>query len=264
MAFKYFERCFFLTATTGQGSLTVAAAVTPAFNTPADAGGVDTDSSTWLIEEGNDYEIFNGTLSSSGTVLSRDTVLESKIGGTVGTTKMSLLGNATVRCIPSAHQQLIGPQTAITDGYLVLWDSNNRKLKQGAGAPGSAALKNTGTSGNTVPTLDGKNSWSATQLVAEYALTNATAWDGSTYQNLTVSVSGADFAVANPSTLPPDGSFVAIEVTFGSSNNLTFGNKFKGMTGVTPSNVSGKVDGYIFKSDGTNLNLWGYRQDITT
>jgi hypothetical protein len=43
---------------------------------------------------------------------------------------------------------------------------------------GAAAVKATGTSGNTVPLLDGANTWSADQIVPDEAY-DATAWNGS-------------------------------------------------------------------------------------
>ena len=266
MAYKLFERLYVLTDTTGTGSLNCVAAVSPAFNMPGDLAAVSTDTSTFILEEGNDYEIFLGTITIAGgvTTVARTTTLESKVSGVIGTSHMNLLGNATLRCGACAHDTLIGPAAAITDGYLTLWDGNNRKLKQGSGAPGSAALKNTGTSGNTVPLLDAKNAFSKPQCQTPSALTTATSWDGSAVNNLTVDVNGANFAVANPSVLPDSGVYVAVDVKFTTTHNLTFGNLFLGLTPVVPSNLTGKYDFYLFRSNGTNLKLVGYRLDTAT
>jgi hypothetical protein len=46
--------------------------------------------------DGNDFEIGTGTYTTSGTTMSRDTVIASKISGTAGTSKINLSGTAEV------------------------------------------------------------------------------------------------------------------------------------------------------------------------
>jgi microcystin-dependent protein len=89
------------TPTTGTGSVTVGAAE-PGYLTPAEAGAVDGRVYTWRLDDGDDFEIFIGTYSSTGPTVSRDTVLVSKIGGTAGTSKISLSGSATLSSVPVA------------------------------------------------------------------------------------------------------------------------------------------------------------------
>ncbi len=84
-----------LTATTGQGTVTLGSA-SAGFMTPAEAGVVNGQEVIYILEEGNDFEIGRGVYSSSGPTITRATVYQSKISGTPGTTKMTLAGNATV------------------------------------------------------------------------------------------------------------------------------------------------------------------------
>ena len=89
-------------ATAGTGTVTCGAVVTNAFLTPAEAGVVDGQQVRYVLEEGADFEEGTGTYTASGTTISRDTVSQSKIGGTAGTTKMTLAGAAVLRLSASA------------------------------------------------------------------------------------------------------------------------------------------------------------------
>jgi hypothetical protein len=93
---KLFNRIAVSTATTGTGTVTLGTAVSGLWLTPSEAGAANGDEVTYVITEGSDFELGRGIYTSSGTTLSRDTVLVSKIGGTVGTSKMNLAGDATV------------------------------------------------------------------------------------------------------------------------------------------------------------------------
>ena len=89
------------TPTTGTGSVTVGAAE-PGYLTPAEAGAVNGRVYTWRLDDGDDFEIFVGTYSSTGPTVSRDTVLYSKISGVAGTSKINLSGSATLSAVPVA------------------------------------------------------------------------------------------------------------------------------------------------------------------
>lgn len=91
-----FNRVKVNTSTTGTGTITLGAAFSNAFCTFAEAGAANGNVVTYTIEDGNDFEIGRGTYTSSGTTLSRDTVLLSKIGGSAGTSKINLSGAAVV------------------------------------------------------------------------------------------------------------------------------------------------------------------------
>jgi hypothetical protein len=123
------------TATTGTGTVTLGSAVS-GYATFAEASAVDATVYSYCIEDGSDFEIGVGTYTSAGTTFSRDTVTASKISGTAGTSKINLSGTAEI--------------------FITLR----------VGDLGTAAAKNTGTSGSNVPLMDGANTWSAAQTIA--------------------------------------------------------------------------------------------------
>jgi hypothetical protein len=84
------------TATAGTGTVTLGAKVSNKYATFAEGGIANAQVVTYCIEDGNDWEIGRGTYTSAGTTLSRDTVLISSVGGTVGTSKLNLSGVAEV------------------------------------------------------------------------------------------------------------------------------------------------------------------------
>lgn len=102
MAIPY-NRCRMTTATTGTGTMTLGSASSNAFCTFAEAGVPNAATVTYLIEEGADFELGRGVYTSSGTTLTRATVLLSKISGTAGTTKMTLGGAAVVSIVSAAE-----------------------------------------------------------------------------------------------------------------------------------------------------------------
>lgn len=100
---KLYNRAKVSTSTTGTGTVTLGNETSDAFCTFAEAGVQNSDVVTYLIEEGNNFELGRGTYTSSGTALSRDTVLLSKIAGTSGTSKMGLGGAAVVSIVAAAE-----------------------------------------------------------------------------------------------------------------------------------------------------------------
>lgn len=91
-----------VSGTPGTGTITLNAAVAKYF-TFAEAGAVNAAQYSYRIEENNDFEIGVGTYTSSGTTFSRDIVTGSKIGGTAGTTKMTLTSAAEVMLVARAE-----------------------------------------------------------------------------------------------------------------------------------------------------------------
>lgn len=73
------------TTTTGQGTITLAGAVT-GFQSFAAIGNGNTCYYTIAGQSGSEWEVGIGTYTSSGTTLSRDTVLASSAGGTTKVT----------------------------------------------------------------------------------------------------------------------------------------------------------------------------------
>jgi hypothetical protein len=106
------NRARMVTRTTGQGTITLGPGIT-GFATFAEAGAADGTSYSYVIEEGDDWEIGTGTYASGAVTLTR-TVTKSKINGSIGTTKMTLLGSAVVSCAARAEDILTTAQ--IVDG----------------------------------------------------------------------------------------------------------------------------------------------------
>lgn len=99
---KFYNRVRVNTATVGQGTLTLGAAVGANMLTLAQAGAVNGDETTFVVEEGADFEISRGIIGGGGTTITRATVLVSKINGVAGTSKLELSGSGQVRFIQSA------------------------------------------------------------------------------------------------------------------------------------------------------------------
>lgn len=107
----------------------------------------------------------------------------------------------------------------------------------------------------------GKNVWEDQQIMEPHDLTHNTAWD-SKYANLQVEVDGSNFGVANPTTVPDAGAYVAVTVVYATTHSISFGDKFLGIASVTPSDTEGMEDHWVFRSDGTNLKCVSFRADI--
>lgn len=103
---NFVNRAAFETSTSGTGTLAVGPAVS-GYATPAEAGGVDGATYSYVIEDGDDFEVGRGTYSSSGPTCSRDNVYLSKISGVPGTTKLTLSGAARVYLTATAED--LGP-----------------------------------------------------------------------------------------------------------------------------------------------------------
>lgn len=92
-----------LTAATGNSTpITLGARYSTLFKTPAEAGAIDGRPYTYLIVDGNDYEYGRGVYTASGTSLSRN-VMESRVAGTIGTSRLNLSGTAQVRFVELAE-----------------------------------------------------------------------------------------------------------------------------------------------------------------
>lgn len=109
---KLFNLARMTTATSGTGTVTLGSAVS-SYLSFSDAGVANADVVTYVLEEGANREIGRGTYTSSGTTLSRDTVLNSTAGGT---TKITLAGAATVFIDASAQD--IQSDVVITGGSI--------------------------------------------------------------------------------------------------------------------------------------------------
>ena len=133
------NRARMTTATAGTGTITLGSAVT-GYATFAEAGISDGQKIKYTIEDGNDFEVGEGTYTTAGTTLSRDTVHISKIAGVAGTTKLTLSGTATVFTTFAKEHYLKGTDTndAAAAGYI-------GEYVEGTLASGSATSLTTNT-----------------------------------------------------------------------------------------------------------------------
>lgn len=98
----FLDRVRVTSATTGQGTITLGAAVSPNFFTLAESLVADGAQITIAIEESGNIEISSGIVGGSGTTVTRATVHHSKIAGTPGTSKLELGGAAVVYVVSPA------------------------------------------------------------------------------------------------------------------------------------------------------------------
>lgn len=135
----FLDRVRVTTATPGQGTVTLGAAVANNFLSVSQAGGVTGQIVQYAIEEGLDFEVGFGTLTVGGSTTMTRTVYRSRIAGTVSTSaKMELGGNAVVRIIESAtHYALLEaragflkdlPETIYTDNQTITTAQSGRAL----------------------------------------------------------------------------------------------------------------------------------------
>lgn len=169
MALVVADRVQETTATTGTGTMTLAGAVA-GFQTFAVIGNANT--TYYTITSGNNWEVGIGTYTSSGTTLSRETVLASSAGGT---TKITLAGTSNVFCVYPAGKsfgldQTLGVtnggtgQTTYTDGQLLIGNTTGNTLTKATLTQG-AGLTITNGSGSITAALNvaNANTWTATQ-----------------------------------------------------------------------------------------------------
>jgi hypothetical protein len=95
-----------VSGTPGTGTITLGAAFSNAYCTFAEAGVSTGNVVAYFIEDSSDFEIGIGTYTSAGTLLSRDSVVLSKIGGAAGTTKLTLTSSAIVYLSPRKEDLL--------------------------------------------------------------------------------------------------------------------------------------------------------------
>lgn len=137
------------TSTTGTGTLTLTGAVSQCRS----FAGVGNGNTTYYrIISGNDIEVGIGTYTSSGTTLSRDTVLYSSAGGT---TKITVASGAKVICTyPAEVSVYASNNSAQTSGQILTsngtataptWQNSSKYL---------SVLLNAGTT-TSVPTTNG-------------------------------------------------------------------------------------------------------------
>lgn len=119
-----------------------------------------------------------------------------------------------------------------------------------ASALGTAAYKNTGTSGDAVPLLNVASAWSGQQYFAVQSLTDGAsiAWNLDTQQVANVTLGGAR-TLANPTNMKAGGTYQIIVTAAG--NTLAYGSAYKWPGGTVPV-VTGTTI-LTFLSDGTSM-----------
>lgn len=111
---KLFDRVKVNIATTGNGTITFAAASSPAFLTPSEAGAIDGNTVRYVLVDGTDFEEGVGTILASVAQMSRDTVTRSKIGGALGSAKIALSGTAVLVFTASAAD-IVNPANNLSE-----------------------------------------------------------------------------------------------------------------------------------------------------
>ena len=200
------------TETTGTGTLTLTTAV-PGFNTFEDAGVTTGATITYAIYCGPHREIGTGVYTEAGLTLTRATVYSSTNAGA----KINLTGRSevfitaakedfdtflTTAAAAAAYQPLDADLTTLAAnitafGHSLVDDADNTAARTTLGL-GTAAVKNTGTSGDAVPLLNTANTFSAAQAVSssggnEFTVDSTTAGTNTVLVRLT-----EDSATAGP------------------------------------------------------------------
>ena len=133
MALVFKDRVKETTATTGSGTVTLAGA-SAGFQSFSVIG--DANTTYYTLVSGSDWEVGIGTYTSSGTTLSRDTVLESSNAGS----KITLAGTSDVFCTYPAEKAVVQDET------------NTAYVPQIAASNGVSLTKNNISSNFTIPT----------------------------------------------------------------------------------------------------------------
>jgi len=133
MALVFKDRVKETTATTGTGTVTLAGA-SAGFQSFSVIG--DANTTYYTLVSGSDWEVGIGTYTSSGTTLSRDTVLESSNAGS----KITLAGTSDVFCTYPAEKAVVQDET------------NTAYVPQIAASNGVSLTKNNISSNFTIPT----------------------------------------------------------------------------------------------------------------
>jgi len=133
MALVFKDRVKETTTTTGSGTVTLAGA-SAGFQSFSVIG--DANTTYYTLVSGSEWEVGIGTYTSSGTTLSRDTVLESSDNGS----KIVLAGTSDVFCTYPAEKAVVQDET------------NTAYVPQLAASNGVSLTKNNISSSFTIPT----------------------------------------------------------------------------------------------------------------
>lgn len=240
MALVLKDRVQETTTTTGQGTITLAGAVS-GFQTFAAIGNGNT--TYYTIAGGSQWEMGIGTYTASGTTLSRDTVISNSLGDT---TKIDFAaGTKNVFCTYPAEQSLyvdgssITPGTAATLPIVSGGTGSATATFSGANITSlNASAINAGTIGNAYTTAASANG--ASTIVARDATGN---FAGNAITGASFSGSGASLTSLNASSIS-SGTLANARTTASSSN---------GASTIVARGASGEFAAGVITADGSGL-----------
>lgn len=99
------------------------------------------------------------------------------------------------------------------------------------------------------------------QTAQAFSLTSSSAVDASTYQSWVAPVNGSTFTVSNP-TGGITSTYYTLYITYTTSNTVSFGTNFKGVSNFIPTATAGAEDHLTFRFDGTYYECTGYATNI--
>jgi hypothetical protein len=161
---KLVNRAKMTTATTGTGTITLGSAFS-GYRTFAAAGVVNGDVVRYVIEEGNAWEIGNGTYTATGTLLARSLLASStgsllSLGGNAAVfvtataedfNELAPLASPALTGTPTAPTAAVGTNTTqlATTAFVNAEIANDAPTKTGGGASGNWGINVTGSAGST-------------------------------------------------------------------------------------------------------------------
>jgi len=245
------------TATTGTGSITLGSAET-GYQTFSAAGMADTEETRYLIEDGDAWEIGKGTLSSSGTVLSR-TLTSSSTGSL-----LDLSGSAVVMCTPSSEDIVM---------WQAKWPINSTTVAIGDGAAEDAGVGSLGSSAQENSVFVGRNSGrDATYgdynvFVGAWAGFNVTTASYSTYVGAQSQPAGTGAAFQTIVGYNAEGGSSSTSIGYNAGSNAGSANTYVGVSSgtygssrnyvTTVGTYNGGYSGSNFTALGANVMRYG-------
>jgi hypothetical protein len=223
MALVVADRVWETTSTSGTGTLTLSGAVS-GYQTFAVIGNGNT--TYYTITNGTDWEVGIGTYTSSGTTLSRDTVLSSSLGGT----KITVTPGSFVFCDYPASKAVYEDESGNVTGY-----------------PISGGTINGTTIGATTP-----STVNATTITGQTGVLRGTGQNlikySEQFQQTSAWSTFGTFTVTANTEIAPDGTTTADTLAIGSGGGI-----FQSITGVAGTTYVFSV--YLKAASPTNTRL---------